>query len=214
MNNNKLLMGIIFIAIFSFKECSKTETYTSSKRDTSSKQDTSSKTITSSKIDSSLKTNTSSKHDSSTKNLINNPSFEIGNKPSLSKWKVDTVLASLVKDALPGYGEWSLKLTPGWFPQEGLAETYVTGISESGIFKLTVWMKSLKNWEGSVSIGLNNTTNVKKASNNSAKWSLVTVLDTLSLKTTDTLFIRLSAGRTESALHTVLFDNVSLEKIK
>jgi len=193
---NKLLTGVILVSIFNFKDCNKSIIETRSKIDTLSK------------IDTTLKQHTSME------NIIFNSSFETKGNPSLAKWNADTILASLVKDVPPEYGKWSLQLIPGWYPQEGFAETYVTGIKESGIFKLTVWMKSLNNWEGSVSLRLNNSPNIKKVSNSTGNWSMVTLTDTILLNETDTLFIRLSAGRTEVVSGKVLFDNVLLEKIK
>lgn len=150
-------------------------------------------------------------------NLIQNPTFEAHGQPSLQSWTSDTALAKIVQDAPPGDGMWSLQLLPGWTPQEGFAQTYVGGQSGVGVYKLTVWMKCINGWRGSLSLGIwsqNAWVSRKSVSSDSSQWSIVSLMDTMSLSATDSIAVHLSAGATELSGGRVLFDDVSLERLR
>lgn len=150
-------------------------------------------------------------------NLIQNSSFEANNQPSLQSWDVDTTLRQFVQDTPPLGGQWSVRLIPGWIPQEGFAQTYVSGQSGIGVYQLTVWIKSVGGWKGSVSFGpwtQKGWVRSKTTYSDSTAWIQISIVDTISLKSTDTIAIHISAGRAELAKGSVLFDLVRLERIQ
>lgn len=150
-------------------------------------------------------------------NLIQNPTFEVNGKPSLQTWTADTMLAEIVRDAPSGDGIWSLQLVPGWIPREGFAQTYVSGETGTGVYKLTLWMKSINNWRGGASFGVwshNTWVSRKMVTSDSSQWAMVSLLDTLSLTANDSIAVHLSAGATELASGEVLFDEISLERVQ
>ena len=153
-----------------------------------------------------------------TANLIQNSSFEMNGQPTLQSWAADTVLGKLVQDAPPGGGEWSLQLSPGWFPQEGFARTYIAGQSGVGVYQLNAWIKNL-NGPRSSSIRVGQWSNnawvsLKEIPCDSSAWMQYSLTDTLSLLPGDTIAVHLSAGETELVAGGVLFDLVRLEKIQ
>jgi hypothetical protein len=150
-------------------------------------------------------------------NLIQNSSFETNNQPTLQFWITDTLLAEVLQDAPPGGGQWSLQLSPGWIPQEGFAQTYVSGQSGIGVYQLTFWSKSISGWKGSVMIG--QWSQMSWVQSNiiycdSTTWTQYSLIDTLSLQIGDTIGVHLSAGRTEVAYGRVLFDLIHLRRIE
>ena len=151
-------------------------------------------------------------------NLILNPSFEFDSVASLRFWSTDTFFGRLVRDAPPLGGLWSLELEPDRFGGfGGWARTYVTGQSDRGIYKLTVWMKSTSHTKGGwVSLGRwarNEFVDSKLVYLDSLAWSQVSITDTFSLQASDTIAVELSAGSTELATWQVLFDLVRLERL-
>jgi len=150
------------------------------------------------------------------KNLISNSSFEIDNKPTLQGWVADSARDNLVKDAPPQGGQWSIKLEAGWAPQEGFAETYYSGDTGKNIYRLTVWIKTLHQWDGTISLGLKKSGQTiirKSASRDSPQWSQLSLQDTLSVSRADSIIIRLSAGITEVRRGEARFDLVRLERV-
>ncbi len=150
-------------------------------------------------------------------NLIENPTFQVHGQPSLQSWVYDSSLAKIVQDAPAEDGTWSLELNPGWLPQEGFAQTYVSGQLGEGVYQLTVWMKSVDKWKGSVSLGRwsdNQWLSRKSVSSDSTQWSSVSIIDTISLSADDTIAVHLSAGATEVAYGDVLFDDIALVRLK
>ncbi len=150
-------------------------------------------------------------------NLIANADFEVHSQPSLQNWVVDSNWAALVLDTIAGAPKWCIRIAPGWLPQEGFATTYVTGQSGSGIYKLTVLMRSTGAWQGTISLGRwsqNASSFVKQAGNNSSDWTQVTVTDTINLQTSDSIAVHLSAGSTEVAMGDVYCTDVVLQRIQ
>ncbi len=155
-------------------------------------------------------------------NLITNPSFEIDSQPSLDGWTspIDLAYYNIFKeDAPPEGGHWSIRLEPGWVPQEGFIETIITGINERGIFELSAWMKTVNPpWNGYISlVQIREGKVIHKKSglfNDFNEWSVVSFNDTLTIDLTDTLNIKLSAGMAEVSVSAILFDLVSFKKIQ
>jgi len=154
--------------------------------------------------------------------LLNNVIFDVNGNASLNGWThgssdMDST-AHFSNDVPPGSSaKWSLALSPGWLPSTESVFRNFTGLS-SGIYKLTLWgkvtgmregrgsvlisSKSLQPWQPSASASVTDTT-----------WKQITVLDTLTLKATDTTSIVLTGGTTEIANWTVLYNNISFEKL-
>jgi hypothetical protein len=155
-------------------------------------------------------------------NLIANSSFETAtHQPDYNGWMgTDHLIDSLgnqyiplVQDAPNGGGLWCVQLEPLWMPTEGYTEISVTGQAGTYIYKVTAWMKTL-NWHGSVSLEQwrnGQLIDDKKISDTSSVWKQISLLDTLTISSTDILKIHLSAGSTEIVSGKVRFDNVRLE---
>jgi len=158
-------------------------------------------------------------------NFIANSNFETGtNQPDYSGWTGSVYFIDssgnqnppLVQDAPNGGGLWSVQLEPLWIPAEGFTETSITGQTGTHIYKLTAWMKTI-GWIGSISFEhwrngqrIDN----KELSETSKDWKQVSLTDTLTTFSTDTLKIHLSAGYCEFCWGRVLFDIVKLKKIR
>jgi hypothetical protein len=144
-------------------------------------------------------------------NLISNGRFQYPNmQPRCDGWYnscneeltayCDTSLhcyAGLINQSPSAIPEdiWSLKVKAG-FPDEGFAETYITGQSGTHIYELKFWMKAAE-WIGTASIGINTQNQFilsKAVSDTSSNWSQFTLIDTLSTQSSDTITVRLSAG--------------------
>ena len=145
-------------------------------------------------------------------NLISNSSFENNGNPSFQGWTGN--LYAFVNNVPANGGQWSLQLAPGWVPDEGFAETFVTGLSGNYIFKLTCDAKTIY-WSGGVILRLQNqngiTTDLSKTTFNNTTWSTITLTTNATLQPTDKLIIHLTAGMTEIPMGKVLFDKVRLE---
>lgn len=85
------------------------------------------------------------------------------------------------------------------------------------MYRLTVWVKCVNRWHGSVSLGIwsqNRWFSRKTASSNLSRWSAISLVDTLLLSTADTIAVQLSAGSTELSGGRVLFNDITLELIR
>lgn len=153
----------------------------------------------------------------SSSNLIDNSNFEVNGKPSLQSWVCDTSLATIVKAAPASDGTYSLELQPGWIPQQGFAQTFIARKSGAGLYNLTLWIKADNGWHGSVSLGTwsqGSWVSRKTVPADSSQWSMITLSDTLSPLTSDSISVYLSAGATEVASGQVLFTDISLQKVQ
>ena len=154
-------------------------------------------------------------------NLIANTSFETADHQiNYTGWAGSVYIIDssgvkqppIVNDAPTGGGLWCLQLVPCWLPVEGFSETSVTGQSGTNIYMLTVWMKtigsgglfSLEQWRNGQQI------DNKRLTDSSSVWKQISLLDTLTVLSTDILKVHLSAGYTETASGKVRFDNVTL----
>lgn len=150
-------------------------------------------------------------------NLLSNTSFEQKGKPWLDSWSCDTTLARVTSDPTTGCGNWALSLEPGWLPQEGFARTYITGQSGTGIYQLSVLMRCTNQWRATIKIGRwtnGGWAESKTGWNSTPNWTTLSITDTLTLQTRDTIAVHLSAGATEVASARVFFDCVTLERLR
>lgn len=148
-------------------------------------------------------------------NLISNSSFETSGQLNCQSWydrcggnlnflcdaiTPDTIFCNtdFYQDAPPGGGVWCIKSQVGMDSPIGYAQTYVTGLSLSGVFQLKFWMVSeLGSWGyGEISkISQGQKTNIQTSFNSYAlPWNQRTLIDTLTLTNTDTISIKFSAS--------------------
>ena len=149
-------------------------------------------------------------------NLILNPSFESNGKPSLDGW-VTVFDDSFRQDTPSEGGSWSILLQPGWIPAEGSATAYFQGAAGENVYELSVWLKSLNGWSGSLSFGLKSSGDRypnKLVTLNPSEWTKLVMRDTLILQQPESLFVKLSAGMAEFAIGIVLFDLVHVAKVE
>ncbi|PCH66472.1 MAG: hypothetical protein COC01_07935 [Bacteroidetes bacterium] len=112
---------------------------------------------------------------------------------------------------------WSLQLEGG-FPQEGIAETYITGQSGTKVYQLKYNMKSDTTLSGDYSTGFasigtgsqNQFTASKTLSDTTSIWKQFSFTDTLTTQATDTISVRLSAGICDFCINIVYFDLIEL----
>ena len=161
-------------------------------------------------------------------NLISNSSFESNMQLNCQSWydecgnelinQCDSTSvycqAGFYQDSPLNIPEelWCLKLTASMLPGEGLAETYITGQSDTNIYKLEFWMKS-PDWIGSASIGIisqNQFTANKTIADTTSIWKKFTLIDTISTQATDTIAVHLSAGSGDFCICTSYFDLIDL----
>lgn len=162
----------------------------------------------------------------SSQNLISNGGFETGNNLDCNNWydrcgneltqTCDTVEychVSFSKDApstIPE-GNWGIKVH-GAFPQTGYAETYITGISGTHVYKLQFYMIS-ENLNGSASLGKGSQQNFapgKTITDRSDTWQQYSLVDTVTSSHTDTITVRLRAESCDFCVLTSGFDQIEL----
>src|SRR5947209_7921420 len=83
-----------------------------------------------------------------TSNLIQNSTFEVAGDSSRQNWLLPRY-AIFEGDTPPGGGNWSLQMYPGWMAPS-VAQTFVTGISGTHIFRLSAWIKTANGWQGTL----------------------------------------------------------------
>lgn len=145
-------------------------------------------------------------------NVVFTESFENNKQPTDANWTVSSNLASFTASTPENGGTWALELEPGWVPQEGYAERYVTAQPGTDIYTLSAWVKG----KGYLLLGVsegNNLKNFKKVENQSDNWKQITITETFSTQPGDKILVKLSAGMTEVANWKAVFDLVKLEKI-
>ena len=158
-----------------------------------------------------------------------NALFEVNGVPSLNGWSYHPDIpgdtAGFDKDA-PSGGTWSLKLHKADTPHGTNNVTEGFTNLTSGLYELTAWIKTKyanfavdTNAQGWISItkkrnGLSTTT--LSRSGTDTLWHSVSVFDTLSLFSTDSVIIELSAAATDTITHgnPTWFDDVTFQKVK
>jgi len=116
-----------------------------------------------------------------------------------------------VKDAPPGGGVWSLDATGigNGFP--ATASTYITGLDGTHYFLLKAWMKDPGQAFGGVNIGIRSKGTYelhKTVPTNNFNWAFYSMKDTLTLESTDSIQISLSAFAAGPAFGDIYFDQV------
>lgn len=152
-------------------------------------------------------------------NILIDESFEKDHTPSLEGWQFgNPQLAQLVNEAPPDGGSWSLELTADWAPTTGYVYRPVAEVKSGDIVRLTAFVRGSGRFGGRGIIILTTdpnryTSNTKSASSADTVWKQISVTDTLTLQTGDTLWVVLSSPVTEIVPFQQEFDLVRLEKI-
>ena len=155
-------------------------------------------------------------------NLIQNSEFEINGQSSFQYWNYTygpCCLDTFSADVPTGGGGYSLHLEPMWVPATGSVETYITGLNSNNIFRLKFNGKMINSLsaEASASIYLKSvlgTSTIWTLNFNNTQWTQYILLtNPIQLVSSDTLVVKLSAGSTEVATWSTLFDNIELVQI-
>jgi len=151
--------------------------------------------------------------------LLTNSTFDAGGKPSLNGWTygpsdIDSI-AQFENDAPPSStAQWSVALEPGWIP----STTYVTrsfiGLT-TGVYKLSLWSKiSPAPGVGHVGIAVGKLPYFLGGTEvMDSVWTQHVLLDTLTLKYSDTVSIYLTGGSSEITAWKVLYNSISFQKL-
>ncbi|MBN4051324.1 T9SS type A sorting domain-containing protein [bacterium AH-315-M05] len=146
-------------------------------------------------------------------NLISNSSFENSGQLSCQSWYescgqeliylCDTItpdtlcFAEFYQDAPTGGGTWSLYLSSGMFPPGSKAQTYISGLSNTYVYELKVWMKTYDLASGFIATGMlsqNQFIKSKEISDISSTWNQYVIIDTLTTNLSDTIAVQLSSS--------------------
>ena len=107
----------------------------------------------------------------------------------------------------------SLKIEPQWFPQAGLAEYTLTGISGEVFLDLQFYTKSI-DWVGEVQVlhvmSNGETENILTEQLEEEEWTFKSFILELDIASEDSLMIKFIAGGTEVATGQVLIDQVKV----
>lgn len=152
-------------------------------------------------------------------NLIPNGSFEQNGQATLDTWEVSNpALASLVPQAAPGGGSWSLRLQADQAPTTSVVRFRVPGLQDGDVVRLTAYVQA-SGANGGGLVGLEITAangNVRQksfAASDAAQWTQVEVTFTIALQPGDGIWVVLKAPPTELAARAGLFDLVTLERM-
>jgi hypothetical protein len=153
--------------------------------------------------------------------LLNNSTFDSSGNPALYGWTygqsdMDSI-PRFERYAPPGSSAtWSVALSPGWVPTTTNVYRDFTGLS-SGVYKLSLWAKIFHGTgAGSFLIEQSDSSHWKiidGAPVMDSIWYEFTLLDTLTLRSSDTVRINLTGGTTEVANWEVLYNNISFAKL-
>jgi hypothetical protein len=154
-------------------------------------------------------------------NLIQNPSFESNGQPTLQSWIADTAYVKFVRDVPSGGGQWSVHVEAPWVPPGEGVTTYITGQSGTGVYKLSAFVKTMI-VGGHLMLGIwkdGSPGDFKSAiaeQADSTGWAEVTLLDTLSLEATDSIWVHFTVGccMTRIPANQARLDLVKLERIQ
>ncbi|MFK7921888.1 MAG: T9SS type A sorting domain-containing protein [Bacteroidia bacterium] len=167
-------------------------------------------------------------------NLISNPDFEINGERNCQDWyqengdslncpcdsiSSDTICGRFYQNTPPNGNIWPWGMgAEGNYPPNRI-QTYLTGLSGTNSYKLSIWMKleegngakgyagiSIKS-QGQITLG-------PSVSGSARDWVKYTIIDTLSLQSTDTVIVSLIAAAAGPGWGTVLFDLVELTLVE
>jgi hypothetical protein len=156
---------------------------------------------------------------SETINLLSNGSFETNNTPTLDGWRFGNEhLAQVINEAPANGGNWSLQLTSDWAPTTGYVYTPVSGVKSGEIVRLSAYVRGVGLWGGSgiimISVGpAVFGEHTKSVFSTDTVWNQISLTDTLTLGSNDTVWVILSSPITEIAQYKQLFDLVTLKKV-
>ena len=149
-------------------------------------------------------------------------SFEQDGQPTLDDWRVtNPSLTSLVPEAAPGGGKWSLELTADWAPTTGFVTLPIPGIHDGDVLQLSAFVRAVGP-EGGGLIGLAvgkavgpgyQWHHAKWMGTTSTSWTNLSVQDTVSLSPDDTMWVVLSSPNTEITRRVGRFDRVALTRV-
>ena len=152
--------------------------------------------------------------------LIRDGSFERDGLPTLKGWRItNPAVTTLVREAAPGGGEWSLALEADWAPTTGYVTMPIPGVRDGDVLQLSAFVRAV-DAEGGGSIALSvgpsyglTLNRAKWASASSTSWTRLSVQDTVSLAPGDTVWAALSSFHTEITRRQGRFDLVSLRRL-
>lgn len=148
-------------------------------------------------------------------NLIVNGSFEAAGEPSLAGWEPGLPdLASIVSPGSPGGGDWALQLEADQAPTLGFVTQKIEGLRDGAIIELQADVKaSGPSGGGGIMLFVGDSPSgapEKSAASTLETWTTLSLVDTLSLTGSDSVWVRLSSFDTEVVPRVGLFDSVSL----
>jgi hypothetical protein len=156
------------------------------------------------------------------RNLVENSSFETNGQPTLEGWQVQNrSLTSLVEEAPPGGGQWSLKLEADWAPPTGYVAALIPDAQDGDTFQLSAYARATSP-SGGAAVGLvvgksfeySERRDESFTSTTDVEWRQLSVVETLSLREGEYAWVVLSAPPTEVAPRSGLFDLVTVERLK
>jgi hypothetical protein len=156
-------------------------------------------------------------------NLLTNGSFEIEGQPSLAGWSnFDSTIAGIASEAAPGGGDYSLEIGTSWLPPTGIVWTYVPDAHDGDILSLSAMARVLggENLPAVLAISVGGQpgwigwNNGKSTSFSNSEWTQVSLLDTLSLTPSDSVWVVLVGPGCEVCWGgTAYFDLVRVERM-
>jgi hypothetical protein len=153
-------------------------------------------------------------------NLIPNGSFEQNGQGTLETWDVaNPALASLVQQAAPGGGSWSLRLQGDQAPGTSQVRFTVPGLQSGEVVHLSAHVQASGAGGGGL-VGIEVTAangQVRQksfASGDAPQWTQVEVTSTIASQPGDRVSVILKAPPTELAARAGLFDLVTLERME
>lgn len=152
-------------------------------------------------------------------NLVPNGSFEQNGEATLATWEVSNpALASLVPQAAPGGGGWSLRLQGDQAPGTSQVRFAVPGLQNGDVVRLSAYVQASGAGGGGL-VGIEITAangQVRQkafASGDAPQWTQVEVTFTIASQPGDRVSVVLKAPPTELAARAGLFDLVTLERM-
>jgi hypothetical protein len=151
-------------------------------------------------------------------NLVPNGSFERNGQATLDTWEVSNpALASLVPDAAPGGGAWSLRLQADQVPTTSQARVPVQGLADGDVVRLTAYVRASGVGGGGLAgievTGADGHVRQKSyAAGDEPQWTQVELTFTIAMQSGDTIWVVLKAPPTELTARAGLFDLVTLER--
>ena len=151
-------------------------------------------------------------------NLVPNGSFEQNGQATLDTWDVSKPsFASLVPQAAPGGGSWSLRLQADQVPTTIQARVPVQGLADGDVVRLTAYVQAAGVGGGGL-VGIEviaadgHVRQQSFAAGDAPQWTQVELALTLTMQAGDTTWVVLQAPPTELLARAGLFDLVTLER--